>query len=104
MIRGMDRGTTLMTQGTLVRRLIYHGRVQGVGFRATTASLASGFAVSGYVRNQPEGTVELAVKGNLGEVDRFLASISEGFSANITRIEEFRETQPLVMKGFVVLP
>jgi acylphosphatase len=93
-----------MMPGNLVRRLIYHGRVQGVGFRATAAHLAGGFAVSGFVRNSPDGTVELAVAGNSGEVDGFLASVSDRFSANIIRIEECRESQPFEGKGFVVLP
>lgn len=91
-----------MQAGSIMRRLIYHGRVQGVGFRATTASLARGFAVEGYVRNQSDGTVELAVQGDPGEVEKFLASIAGHFSANISTITECSTTQPISTKGFVV--
>ena len=45
------------------RRLIYQGRVQGVGFRYTVASIARRFPVTGYVKNLPDGNVELAVDG-----------------------------------------
>ena len=104
MIRGVQQRSVGMNLGNHVRRLAYHGRVQGVGFRATTVHLARGFAVTGYVRNQSDGTVEVAVEGDRGEVERFLASISSRFSTNITKIEESCEAQPIEGKGFVVLP
>ena len=44
------------------RRLVYHGRVQGVGFRYTARSIARRHPVSGWVRNLPAGTVELLVE------------------------------------------
>ena len=48
--------------------MIYHGRVQGVGFRATTRCLATGFQVSGYVKNLDDGTVEVVASGRAEEV------------------------------------
>lgn len=57
-------------------RVIYTGRVQGVGFRATTHSIASGFDVAGYVRNLPNGSVELVVEGNPREVQSLLDEIA----------------------------
>jgi acylphosphatase len=41
----------------------YEGRVQGVGFRYTAVSLAQNFAVSGYVKNEFDGTVSLVAEG-----------------------------------------
>ena len=41
----------------------FEGQVQGVGFRITTAQLAQGFPVSGYVLNTMEGDVRLVVEG-----------------------------------------
>ncbi|QDT39393.1 acylphosphatase [Stratiformator vulcanicus] len=73
---------------TGAKRVIFHGRVQGVGFRATTQSIASRFAVTGYVRNQADGTVELIAAGSCSEIDRFLSSIRDRFSANLTNVEE----------------
>ncbi|MBL8829940.1 MAG: acylphosphatase, partial [Planctomycetaceae bacterium] len=45
------------------RRVLFHGRVQGVGFRVTTRSIAQRFAVTGWVRNLPDGSVELLAEG-----------------------------------------
>jgi acylphosphatase len=57
------------------RRVHFSGRVQGVGFRFTAQSLARGFAVAGFVRNLPDGRVELVAEGDPDELDAFLASI-----------------------------
>ncbi len=52
-------------------RVIYSGRVQGVGFRFRTRHVAERYAVTGYVKNLPDGTVELLVQGKEGEINRF---------------------------------
>ncbi|MFO0890485.1 MAG: acylphosphatase [Isosphaeraceae bacterium] len=57
------------------RRVIFSGRVQGVGFRATCRWLARGHEVAGYVRNLPDGRVELLTEGDSEEIDRLLDSI-----------------------------
>ena len=62
--------------GRIAKRVIYEGRVQGVGFRYTAKDLARGFDVCGSVMNLPDGTVELEVMGEVGEVDRFLHEIA----------------------------
>lgn len=59
------------------RHVIFEGRVQGVGFRYATKQLARGFEVSGWVRNLPDGTVELQLQGERDEVDGFLHELSE---------------------------
>ena len=41
------------------KRLVVKGRVQGVGFRFHVIRLASGYDVTGFVRNQPDGSVEV---------------------------------------------
>lgn len=61
----------------IARRVIFEGRVQGVGFRYTTKDIAKGFEVCGTVRNLPEGTVELEVMGEREEVEAFLKEIAE---------------------------
>lgn len=69
-------------------RYIYHGRVQGVGFRYTTASIARRFHVTGYVKNLRDGTVELVVAGESGVAAAFLDEIAEALGGNITEREE----------------
>lgn len=81
-----------MTGELVGRRVIYHGRVQGVGFRFTTRSIAAAFEVTGFVRNCSDGTVELVVQGHLAEVSRFLAEVSNRLSGNISRSEETEVT------------
>src|SRR5207245_6186322 len=49
---------------TVSRHVYYSGQVQGVGFRYTAQQLAAGFAVSGFVRNLPNGDVELVAEGD----------------------------------------
>jgi acylphosphatase len=65
-------------------RVIYSGRVQGVGFRATTRSIARRYDVAGYVRNQSDGTVELVARGSAEEVRGFLDAVWQRFRTNIT--------------------
>ncbi len=55
----------------------FSGRVQGVGFRYTTQNLALRYNVGGYVRNLPDGRVELVVEGPDEEVDDFIGSIND---------------------------
>ena len=59
------------------KRVIYEGRVQGVGFRYTTKDLARGFDVIGTVKNLPDGTVELIISGETVEVTEFLRELRE---------------------------
>ncbi len=66
----------LMDDGAKVRRSVfYSGRVQGVGFRYTTCDVARRFAVTGFVRNLPDGRVEAVVEGESDEIAAFLAAV-----------------------------
>jgi len=58
-------------------QVFYEGHVQGVGFRWTIRQIAKGFDVIGWVRNLPDGRVELQVGGDESEVFAFLDSIME---------------------------
>ena len=66
------------------RSVRYTGRVQGVGFRFTARSIASGQALTGWVRNEADGSVQLQVQGSAAEVDAFLASVRERMGRWIT--------------------
>lgn len=59
------------------RHVFYEGRVQGVGFRYTCKNIARGYDVVGWVRNLPDGRVELQCSGEVGEVEGFLEGIAE---------------------------
>ncbi|CAN5210965.1 acylphosphatase [soil metagenome] len=70
-------------------QVFYEGRVQGVGFRYTTKQIAMGFDVAGWVRNLPDGRVELQVAGEDDEVAAFLKEIEEDgeLAGNIRHVE-----------------
>lgn len=61
----------------------YTGRVQGVGFRWTARRIAGGFAVTGWVRNEADGSVRLVAEGERAELDRLLAAIREAMARGI---------------------
>lgn len=69
------------------RRIRFTGRVQGVGFRATARGVARGFEVSGWVRNEADGSVLMEVQGEAGEVERCLAALRERMEGFIRREE-----------------
>lgn len=53
----------------------YEGRVQGVGFRFTVVRIGARFDVTGYVRNEDDGTVELVAEGPEPVLREFLGAI-----------------------------
>lgn len=62
------------------KQVLFEGRVQGVGFRFQTKQLAQGFAVTGWVRNLPDGRVEVQVRGEEQEVGQFLRAFRQSSS------------------------
>lgn len=68
------------------RQAIYTGHVQGVGFRETTRRLAEGFEVTGFVKNLPDGRVELIAEGLPGELDRFLTAVAKRMEGRIRNV------------------
>jgi acylphosphatase len=60
----------------IAKRVIFEGRVQGVGFRYTVKDLSRGFDLCGWVKNLPDGSVELQVMGEPDEVDSFIREIT----------------------------
>ena len=63
--------------------IVFSGRVQGVFFRATTVDVARDFAVTGWVRNEPDGTVLCVAEGEADELDRFVAAVQRAKRGNI---------------------
>jgi acylphosphatase len=65
------------------KRVSFIGRVQGVGFRATSREIARGFAVAGWVRNEPDGSVTLEVQGEPLEIAAYLDRLRSTMSRSI---------------------
>ncbi len=70
----------------------YHGRVQGVGFRATCTMVARNFNVVGRVSNLADGSVEMFAEGDKPELERFRDSIAIELQRNIhSTVERWSE-------------
>ncbi len=75
--------------GNIRVRLIIEGRVQGVWFRDSTRRQALDLGVYGWVRNRPEGTVELLAEGPEDGVTNLIAWCHSGPSAaKVTQVHE----------------
>ncbi len=72
---------------------IIHGRVQGVGFRYSTVSKARKLGVAGYVRNTPDGSVEVIAEGDADKCASLLEWLKEGPPGAIVRNVDFYYTQ-----------
>jgi len=87
----------------VARRLVISGRVQGVGFRWFTSEAAQREGVTGWVRNLPDGRVEVRVAGDPEHLALFLERMREGPPASrITEIEEKELTPVPVWQGFEI--
>jgi len=62
----------------------YTGRVQGVGFRATARQCAASLPVTGFVRNEPDGSVLLEAQGEPQVVEALLDQISRAMGEFIS--------------------
>jgi len=67
----------------IAKHVFYEGRVQGVGFRYTVRQLAKGYDVIGWVKNLPDGRVELLAGGQSEEVKGLLEAIIESELAGV---------------------
>jgi len=68
-------------------RALYSGHVQGVGFRWRATQTARPFRVTGYVRNLPDGEVELVAEGERPELERFLDEVADRLAGLIAAAE-----------------
>ncbi len=69
------------------KHFLFSGRVQGVGFRWNAVRLARPLGLTGWVRNLPDGRVELEAQGEEETIDRFLARLCAMPYADVEHIE-----------------
>ena len=80
------------------------GQVQGVGFRATTLSLARGLDVHGFVRNEHDGSVTLDVDGAEATLNGLLSQVESVMRGRIDVVDvekrpSLNRTDGLHIKG-----
>jgi len=77
------------------KRYRFFGRVQGVGFRITALRAADAYGLTGWVRNEYDGSVTVEAQGSAVSLGRFLALIKDDYyirvdDMEITDLEEVR--------------
>lgn len=86
----------------ICRHVLYEGHVQGVGFRYKVNELARESPVQGYVKNLPNGDVELLAQGKEEDVALFLERIGRAMAPYIKRVRIQEEPPTVATKGFEI--
>jgi acylphosphatase len=77
-----------MGETVITKRLVIHGRVQGVYFRDSMRQQARQLGVTGWVRNRPDGTVEATVQGEPEAVTTIIEWARQGpTTAKVTEVK-----------------
>ena len=66
-----------MERKIIRRRILFYGRVQGVGFRYRARYVAESLRLTGWVRNEEDGTVTMEVQGDESSIDRMLQMLQQ---------------------------
>ncbi len=83
------------------KHVVFHGRVQGVGFRYTAKYLAQSLELTGWVRNEYDGTVTLEIQGREALINKLLVGLNGGHFISI----EWMDTKEIPLEdehGFTV--
>ena len=84
------------------RRVVVHGRVQGVFFRDSIRERAHGRGVRGWVCNRADGAVEAVFEGSVDEIDSVVSFCQRGPSGADVADVEVIEEEPEGLSGFEV--
>lgn len=76
------------------KRIVFQGRVQGVGFRYTAKYLAQSLELKGWVRNEWDGTVTMEVQGREALINKLLVGLNQGHFIRI----DWMDTQLIPLK------
>ncbi len=68
------------------KHIVFTGHVQGVGFRFTAHRMAGRHQLAGFVRNLPDGSVEMVAQGAAQDIDDCVADIKESFPEYVREV------------------
>ncbi len=78
----------------LRQRIVFYGWVQGVGFRYRAIHAAGHYGVTGWVRNDPDGSVTMEIQGMQEQIDSVIMAIERGTYVRIEHMDV--KTIPLI--------
>jgi acylphosphatase len=87
---------------TVARRVVVHGRVQGVFFRESTRRRAYRAGVAGWVRNNDDGSVEALFEGDPDDVELLVRFAGIGPSGAYVDRVDVEDVEPEDLRGFEV--
>lgn len=73
------------------RTCYFSGRVQGVGFRYTVKNVALQYNVHGFVKNLPDGRVELVMEGPDPDMDQLVSDVNQRMNGFIQRVDQVED-------------
>lgn len=76
-----------MGEKLLRKRLVFEGLVQGVGFRWRARHAAEAVGATGWVRNEPDGSVTMELQGTESQIDRVVQLLDQGRYIQILRMQ-----------------
>jgi acylphosphatase len=87
----------------IARHYLVDGRVQGVGFRYFVQDRAAAEGLHGWVRNRPDGSVEILIEGEQDSVERFERLVRHGPPRAEVRHLEVNDAAPADRQGGCVI-
>lgn len=87
---------------TVARRVLVHGRVQGVFFRDSTRREADRHGVAGWVTNRDDGTVEALFEGDPRDVEALVTWCRTGPSRAEVAQVDVQDAEPSGLGGFEI--
>ncbi len=75
-------------------RIVIEGYVQGVGFRWFTVRTARRLGINGWVRNNPDGTVEAVAEGDADSIREFIGALRQGPMSAVVKDVRWEDDEP----------
>lgn len=101
-LKDKDRTPPALPEGTVRRRYVVSGRVQGVGFRYRAKYAAQQLDLTGWVENLDDGTVELEVQGQPDQIKKMFGMIQASEYIQIVGMRQEDLTPDPYARGFSV--